>query len=189
MTTYTGTIRHRRRAAPAREFSHRVTYAYLEHVEARDVLAEGELRALTGMAWGPIRVLSMPRALGVAFNPVAFYFLFDGDERLRSVVAEVTNTPRGERQTYVLHGDGPVLRGAHAKRLRVSPFQPMAREHAWSVTVPGDTLSVHIDNGDFDATLSLRRARGRRATAPLRALALIYGHALVLALRGARWHR
>jgi DUF1365 family protein len=191
MTTYTGTIRHRRRAAPAREFCHRVTYAYVDVADARDVLGEHDLRALTGTAAGPIRVLAMPRRLGVGFNPVRFYYLFDEDERLDSVVAEVTSTPWGERQTYVVHGGGgPVLMGAHDKRMRVSPFQPMERRHAWRVSEPGETLSVHIANDDdFDATLSLRRSSRRRTTSPLRALALIYAHALVLKLRGARYYR
>jgi DUF1365 family protein len=60
---------------------------------------------------------------------------------------------------------------------------------------------VHIENirqGErvFDATLSLERRsardlprlRLRYPAQPLRVLALIYGHAALLALRGARYH-
>jgi DUF1365 family protein len=150
---------------------------------------------------GPVRVLTHPRAFGVCFNPVSFYFLHHADGALGAVVAEVTSTPWGERRAYVLRGEGPVLRGEHAKALHVSPFQPMDRRHVWAVTPPGRTLSVHIANRtqdgatDFDATLALARrpltrptlagAAVRHPGGSLRTLALIYGHALGLKLRGA----
>jgi uncharacterized protein len=125
---------------------------------------------------------------------------------LDAVVAEVTNTPWRRRHAYVVRaGEGEasgVLRGASDKALHVSPFQEMARRHHWAASTPGPTLSVHIENRrqddgavDFDATLSLRRRpltpRALRAfvvrhpAGTLRVLALIYGHALALALRGA----
>lgn len=159
---------------------------------------------------GPVRVLTHPRTFGSCFNPVSFYYAFDTDERLDAVVAEVTNTPWGQRHAYVLRtpADAPaergtrVVRGEHAKALHVSPFQPMERRHHWSASAPGPTLSVHIENRqgsdgavDFDATLNLRReqltARALRAVTSrypagtLRVLALIYGHAIALKLRGA----
>lgn len=156
---------------------------------------------------GPVRVLTSPRTLGLAFNPVSFYYLFDDAERLDAVVAEVTNTPWGERHAYVLR-DEPgrrVLRGAHDKALHVSPFQDMGHRHVWAATAPGATLSVHISNRrhadgatDFDATLALHRRELtpqalRRAVArpggAVRTLGLIYGHALALKLRGAQHFR
>lgn len=154
---------------------------------------------------GPVRVLTHPRVAGTCFNPVSLYYCFEaGGERLGAVVAEVTNTPWGERQAYVLRGEGEgrVLRGAHAKALHVSPFQDMDHRHVWSASVPGVTLSVHIANhrtpgtpADFDATLALRRIELTRSSlartvaahpaGTLRLLGLIYGHAVGLKLRGA----
>jgi uncharacterized protein len=154
---------------------------------------------------GPVRVLTAPRTFGLCFNPVSFYFCFDARERLDAVVAEVTSTPWRRRHAYVLRPDagaGPVLRGEHDKALHVSPFQDMDHRHGWAVGVPGETLSVHIANrrpaggpADFDATLrlhrialtpaGLRRATWRHPGGALRTLGLIYGHALVLWLRGA----
>jgi cyclopropane-fatty-acyl-phospholipid synthase len=153
---------------------------------------------------GAIRVLTAPRTLGMAFNPVSFYYCFDEDERLDTVVSEVTSTPWLKRHAYVLRatGDERVLRGEHAKALHVSPFQDMDHRHVWAVTAPGETLSVHIENHrdapgskDFDATLklhreeltpaSLRRATARQPAAALRTLGLIYGHAVALKLKGA----
>ena len=72
-----------------------------------------------------MRLLANPRYLGVGFNPVSFLFLHGADGALDSVIAEVTNTPWGERPHYVLdaHGtqDGPIT-GSFEKRMHVSPF-------------------------------------------------------------------
>ena len=52
---------------------------------------------------GPIRLLTHLRSFGHCFNPVSFYYCFDpAGERVEAVVAEVTNTPWGERHAYVL---------------------------------------------------------------------------------------
>jgi DUF1365 family protein len=177
----------------------------------RELIAE---RTGRPAAQGPIRVLTHPRVLGTCFNPVSFYYAFDACERLDAVVAEVTNTPWGERRAYVLRG-GPeeaddegarVLRGTHAKVLHVSPFQPMERRHEWAASTPGQTLSVHIANRppgetvpDFNVTLALhreqltagalRRETARQPAGTMRIVALIYGHALGLRLRGAQRFR
>jgi uncharacterized protein len=151
---------------------------------------------------GPIRVLTHLRTFGHCFNPVSFYYLFDRDERLRALLAEVTNTPWGERQTYAVRaGDAPVLHGDTDKRMHVSPFMGMDQRYEWSAAEPGRTLSVHIasrERGErvFEATLglertpltrrSLARATVRHPAATLRLLALIYGHALALRLKGVR---
>jgi DUF1365 family protein len=146
---------------------------------------------------GPIRLLTHPRTLGLCFNPVSFYFCFDAADRVGALLAEVTNTPWGERAAYVLDRNGRdrVLRGEAAKRLHVSPFMGMAQNYAWRATEPGPTLSVHLENREegrvvFDATLSLRRAPltpaalWRFPLATPRVLPLIYGHALALKLKG-----
>ncbi len=149
---------------------------------------------------GPVRMLAQLRTLGHCFNPVTFYFCFDAEERLGAIVAEVTNTPWGERHAYVLRSEskGPVLEGRFEKRLHVSPFMGMDQCYLWRAVAPGPTLSVHIENREhgrraFDATLSLsrgalspkrlRRVIARYPLATLRVLALIYGHALVLWLK------
>lgn len=155
---------------------------------------------------GPIRVLTGLRSFGVCFNPVSFYLCFDGSgQHLEHVLAEVTNTPWGERHAYVLSGTGagPRLTGESDKELHVSPFMDMDQRYHWRVTEPSERFAVHIESrrGEsivFDATLSLRRRELTRASlarvtarypvASLRVLALIYGHALVLKLRGVPHH-
>ena len=145
---------------------------------------------------GAARTLEMPRSLGVGFNPVRFHYRL-ADNEVQSLAAEVTNTPWGERRTY--HFDG--RSGSAPKAMHVSPFQPMDHEYVFNATPPGERLTVHIENlrdGErvFDATLALerrppsdlRRLRLRYPAQTLRVLALIYGHAALLALRGARYH-
>ena len=137
-------------------------------------------------------VLEMPRSLGVGFNPVRFRYGTDG-----SLAAEVTSTPWGERRVYEFAGRA----GTAAKAMHVSPFLGMDHEYSIHANVPGDHLTVHIENrrsGErvFDATLSLerrppddlRRLRLRYPAQPLRVLALIYAHGALLALRGAPHH-
>jgi DUF1365 family protein len=162
-------------------------------------------------AQGPVGLLTHLRYFGHCFNPVSFYYCYDAaGERVRAVAAEVTNTPWGERHTYVLddreasaHGSARVLAGAHPKQLHVSPLMGMQQAYRWSVSEPAQTLSVHISSHapqgacTFDATLALRRreitnGELRRALArypliTLRILARIYGHALRLRLRGASY--
>lgn len=154
---------------------------------------------------GPVRILTHLRSYGHCFNPVSFYYCFEPDGRVGAVLAEVTNTPWGERHAYVLPRDGDerVLTGEMDKRMHVSPFMGMAQRYEFSAPAPGETLSVHIASSEaaqraFDATLSLkRRPLTRRSladvtlrypAATMRMLVLIYGHALGLRLRGVRVH-
>jgi uncharacterized protein len=154
---------------------------------------------------GPIRLLTQLRMFGHCFNPVSFYYCFTPKEQLEAVVAEVTSTPWGERHAYVLQrtAEGPVLAADFEKKLHVSPFMGMEQRYLWSVAAPASTLSVHIESREsgrraFDATLALRRSPLTRAglagvtarypAATLRVLALIYGHALALKLKGVPVH-
>lgn len=157
---------------------------------------------------GPVRMLAHLRYLGHCFNPVVFYWCFaPGVERVEAVVAEVTNTPWGERHAYVAAGGGnaePVLESRHEKALHVSPFMQMEVEHRWRIATPGERLAVTIEDHDadgrlvFDAHLALRRRPITRAALTrvlvrhpamtLRVLSGIYAQALRLRLKGAPWH-
>lgn len=113
---------------------------------------------------GPIRLLTHLRYLGYVFNPVSLYYCFSADgTHVRAVVADVSNTPWGERHQYVLDApeDGR-LRWQLRKAFHVSPFMPMDLEYDWRFSAPADGLSVHMANTRqgvpiFDATLMLRR--------------------------------
>lgn len=112
---------------------------------------------------GPIRLLTNLRYFGFLINPISCYYCFDREENLRWIVAEVTNTPWGERQAYVIpcdHGG----RSSHAfyKQMHVSPFMPMEMTYQWHSTAPGHRLALKLQNhqnGDIvlNATLALTR--------------------------------
>jgi len=117
---------------------------------------------------GPIRLLTHLRYFGYCFNPVSFYFCFDPRGRnVESIVAEVTNTPWGERHCYVLavpneRAGNPKQTFSLQKILHVSPFMDMDMEHVWRFVLPGSRLVVQIGNrrqGEsvFEATMTLRR--------------------------------
>jgi DUF1365 family protein len=117
---------------------------------------------------GPIRLLTHLRYFGHCFNPVCFYFCFDAaGERLQTVVAEVNNTPWGERHCYVLDesqnlGDEARKRYRAQKVFHVSPFMDLDYEYEWRLSLPEDRLMVHIKNlrngrRAFDATMALER--------------------------------
>lgn len=164
---------------------------------------------------GPIRLLANLSALRHCFNPVSFYYCMDhAGQQVEAVVAEVTNTPWGERHAYVLAADSgvgeptsevgptghsPVLAGGFAKALHVSPFMGMDHRYEWRMTAPAQTLSVHISSRRegqvaFDATLSLRRRELTRASlaklaaTTLSTLASIYTQAALLKLKGVPVH-
>jgi DUF1365 family protein len=149
-----------------------------------------------------VRLLANPRYLGVGMNPVAFYYLHGTgpSEPVEAIIAEVTNTPWGERHTYVLTPEEGVLAGEFAKSLHVSPFMPMDQVYRWRADQPGEKLRfslLNLDAGEpvFEAGLDLRRreiSRARMAGLLLRyppltlaTLARIYANAVVLKLKGA----
>lgn len=156
---------------------------------------------------GPVRMLTQVRTWGVGFNPVTFYWCFAADgERVEAVVAEVTNTPWGERHAYVARADGNaegMLVSRQRKALHVSPLMEMEQEYVWRIAPPGERIAISIASerdGEvvFEAGLALRRralTRRTLTTVPLRhpfitaqVLVRIYAEALRLKLKGARWH-
>ena len=119
-----------------------------------------------------VRVLTQVRNLGYVFNPVSFYFVFRGEgedeEQLVAIVAEITNTPWGERHDYVFDArsssPGELLEFDFAKRFHVSPFFDMHQLLRWRFRVPSagrDELEVHMTNVEegrevFHAGMTLR---------------------------------
>ncbi|MBA2504600.1 MAG: DUF1365 domain-containing protein [Thermoleophilaceae bacterium] len=136
---------------------------------------------------GPVRVLTNLRTFGHIFNPASFYYCFDRDENLDCVLTEITNTPWGERHSYVLGEDSPPV----DKAFHVSPFMHMDHSYTWDLPAPGDTLRAAITAAPvFEARLALRRRELsptvlRHGPMSLRVLAGIYGQAVRLKLKGA----
>jgi DUF1365 family protein len=105
---------------------------------------------------GPIRLLTNLRYLGYVINPVSYYYCFDETgTRVLSVLAEVHNTPWGERHCYVLSAPSDAagqlidLKTAELRTVKdfhVSPFMQMDMEYRWKLSPPGTSLAIHIEN-------------------------------------------
>lgn len=133
----------------------------------RDLVAERTGRRPRG----PVRLLTHLRYLGIAMNPVSFYYCFDdGGRDVDVIVAEVHNTPWNERHCYVLDRRGRPRTGVapaplafgERKAFHVSPFMDMHVDYRFRFNRPGRSIGVHMDNLGgggrfFDATLSLKR--------------------------------
>ena len=151
-----------------------------------------------------MRLLTNLRCLGHLFNPVSFYYCFDrAGEGLQAVVAEVTNTPWGERHAYVLgvrSEDGGV-RERVDKVFHVSPFMahgPRVRAVPDPARAPprgGDRqpqgrrgpLRRHAAAGARARSTrrGLRRVLRRQPAPTLAVVARIYANAVRLKLKGA----
>jgi len=105
---------------------------------------------------GPIRLLTNLRCLGYVINPVSYFFCYDDDGRqVQWVLAEVHNTPWGERHCYVLSAPrdsetGRIRELSNEKVFHVSPFMPMAMTYRWQIREPAQQLSIHVANYSRD---------------------------------------
>lgn len=169
-----------------------------------------ELLAAAGVqSTGPIRLLTHLRYFGYSFNPVSFYYCFDeAGRKVRSIVANITNTPWRQRHSYVLtpamdRGADGFHRYEMAKEFHVSPFFPLTQTYRWNFRDPGEVCQVHMQNLEqgklvFDATLRLEReaitARSlnrmllRYPAMTAKVVAGIYWNALLLKRKGATFH-
>ena len=153
-----------------------------------------------------IMLLSMPRFLGFAFNPLSVYFCYDADGALQSVVYEVKNT-FGDQIPYVIDirtdADG-AARHEQAKEMFVSPFIEMDQTYRFTIRPPDEKLALRIkqSDGGADTLIAAQTGMARAlsdanllkltATHPLAAVkvvAAIHWQALKLAIKGARFHR
>ena len=117
---------------------------------------------------GVIRLLTNMAYFGYCFNPVSFYYCFGSDgETVEYIVSEVSNTPWGERDTYVMDCRTAAKfesswRFRPKKKMHVSPFMPMEVEYDWVLSEPTDQLSVFMANSTdgvriFSAGMNLNR--------------------------------
>lgn len=161
-----------------------------------------------GEAGDDIVLLTLPRLLGFAFNPVSFWFCFDREHRLRAVLAEVNNT-FGERHCYLCFPETrePITPRTHLvarKVFHVSPFMEVKGSYRFSFDYDRERIGVKIDLIDDAGVILATSMRGKprniSATGLLKTallyplqtfkvVALIHYQAVKLFLKGGRNYR
>jgi DUF1365 family protein len=162
--------------------------------------------AEAGVIYTHIELLTQPRFMGYGFNPVSFWFAWQGTN-LMGVIAEVS-TPFADRHSYLCVNTDlrPIARTDQIttpKMLHVSPFQQVEGHYAFNFDITADKIAIRIFHGNGDqgviatlygprapmTNLSLIRAYIRRPFGALRTLVLIHWQALVLKAKGVAYHR
>jgi DUF1365 family protein len=130
---------------------------------------DGWLRSAGLPTGGRVRLLTMPRILGYAFNPLSVYYCDAPGGGLQAVVHEVNST-FGERHFYLLAvspqqasdaREGRMLALRCAKKIHVSPFIGMAAEYGFHLRAPtreDDGAPLHVGVDVIDAQGPLLRA-------------------------------
>ena len=99
---------------------------------------------------GTIELLSLPRILGYAFNPLSVYFCQRRDGALAAILYEVNNTFH-QRHTYVIPVDpsaaaeGAIVEQGCDKVFYVSPFLDMDLRYDFRIEPPGARIGVAVD--------------------------------------------
>jgi DUF1365 family protein len=93
-------------------------------------------------------IFTSPKYLGVAFNPVNFYFRINKDTELLQALVEVNNT-FGDRHLYPLcqlqkKTDGS-YKASSKKTFHVSPFNPMDGEYHFTFKLNEQSVLLGID--------------------------------------------
>ena len=155
---------------------------------------------------GAVRLLTMPRLLGYAFNPISIYFCHRCDGSLAALIYEVHNTFK-QRHSYLIAvaeaAKGPVRQNC-AKRFHVSPFLGMEMHYDFSVDAPDERVRIVVRGSDASGEILVASLLGKRATLtdaalmrvfvthPLLTLKVTLGihwEALLLWLKGLRLHQ
>ena len=92
----------------------------LELLHAEGIKAEGQIVLQT-----------IPRILGYGFNPVSFWYVYDREDKLEAIMAEVNNT-FGDRHYYLLQGFEEYKKITTKKVFHVSPFFDIEGEYQFS---------------------------------------------------------
>ena len=142
---------------------------------------------------GPIRLLTMPRLLGWAFNPVSTYFCYSRDGTLVAIFWEVDNTFH-QRHAYMIPvetvGPGGEIVQHCDKAFYVSPFMDMDLHYEFHVYPPEETLSIRIDTFDSEGKVLGARHVARKQELTDRALLRAFFAIPFLTLRvigGIHW--
>lgn len=154
---------------------------------------------------GDVVLVTMPRVLGYAFNPVNFWLCHDAQGGLRAVLADVNNT-FGERHCYLcFHSDRRAIAATDMltarKVFHVSPFIETRGDYCFRFSLAEDRMAILIDLSDEDGLLlrtsisgeiwpltsgALLRALIANPLMPFKVIGLIHYQAMKLFLKRIR---
>ena len=110
-----------------------------------------------------IKLLCYPRIFGYVFNPLSVFFVYDKSKSLIAILYEVKNT-FGEQHTYVfqINSDQNIIENSCIKKFFVSPFMDLKSEYFFKILIPGNKLSIVIDQRDSEGKLLFASQDGKR---------------------------
>lgn len=116
-----------------------------------------------GVETEPVRVMLLTslRFLGYVFNPVSFYYCFDGEDRPFCAIAEINNTFLETKLFLVppasdLDGDarGPYAFESLAEKLfYISPYSALSNRMSFKLNPPDARVGVFVDEMSPDVDL------------------------------------
>lgn len=211
---YRATVHHARNKPVRHSFSYDVRVAIVDlddppgwyDAKTNDTMTADEARAVANTK-GAVRLLTDPSVGGYVQNPISVYYCYDESGSLETCIAEVTNTPWGDRVTFQFDPSGTSV----PKVLHVSPLMDM--KNIWTLKTKNPVgndrlyLRVGVDHPElgkyFDAVIEGQVDKDapyeRNETAsfetlvrygfqPQRVALYIYWHALCLLYKGVSFH-
>jgi uncharacterized protein len=139
-----------------------------------------------------ITLLTMPRVLGYAFNPISVYFCHAAGGALAAILYEVNNT-FGQRHSYfipVSTNSCGIVRQSCGKNFYVSPFMDMDLTYDFTVQPPDKTLRLRIAVSSAQGLMLTASLTGRRAAlddAALWRAAVLYPLLTLKVVAGIHW--
>lgn len=154
-----------------------------------------------------IVLITMPRVLGYAFNPVSFWLCLDDKSNLRAVLCEVNNT-FGEVHNYLcVKKDNEIITGddwlTAEKLFHVSPFLEREGIYKFRFSVKDNKLGIWIDYYDSEnnkklitslvgemeplSKKALRKAFWKHWHVTLKTILLIHWNAVRLLFKGVKY--
>ena len=111
-----------------------------------------------------IKLLCYPRIFGYVFNPLSVFFVYDKSKSLIAILYEVKNT-FGEQHTYVfqINSYQNIIENNCIKKFFVSPFMDLKSEYFFKILIPGNKLSIVIDQRDSEGKLLFASQDGKRS--------------------------
>lgn len=121
-------------------------------------------RAVPDIEVARFKMLTYPRVLGYAFNPLTVYYGISAEGETCLMIYEVNNT-FGQRHTYVipaeLRENGVIWQNCN-KQFYVSPFNDVSGQYSFHVTPVEETLTLGVALRDDEGPLLNAYFRGER---------------------------